>query len=121
MYFFMHLKNLSARQMCCPPTCQGSMQKPACQTSTSSAVSQGIFRGPLLWPLGRAVPMPSQNQGLCVEMGPCLPGTVDRGVAAKPPGSQLPHSLPPPQPVTWAVVENPKFVSGDCFLHHLLL
>lgn len=62
-----------------------------------------------------------QSPLFCMEMGPGLPGTVDRRGAAEPPGSQFYHSLPPPHPATWAMVESPKFVSGDCFLHHLPL
>lgn len=38
---FVHLRNRSARRICCWPVCLGCLFEPSCHTSTASAVSQG--------------------------------------------------------------------------------
>lgn len=52
--------------------------------------------------------------------GPCLPGSLGQGGAVEPQAAGSPTACLP-HPATWGVVENPKSVSGDCFLHHLPL
>lgn len=130
---FMHLE-IVAQGDCCWPICLGCVSEHPCKLPLPllchrSLKPQGIWGVPCSG-LGQAVSTPPQNQGscslgqspsFCMEMGPRLPGTVDRQGAAEPAGGQLHHSLPPPHPATWAMVESPKFVSGDCFLHHLPL